>query len=374
LATPRGRGAATPILGRRALNRTLLQRQGLLERRAVAPLDVVEHLVGMQAQEPQDPYVGLWSRIAAFDPTSLSDAIAARRAVRIGLMRTTLHLVSTRDALGLAPIMDGVQRRVYRSSALAKELGDVDQASIIEAARELLTAGPLTPSALGAALAERFPHVQPSPMALLARYHLPLVQVPPRGLWRQSGRATNTTLEAWTGGTPAAYALEDVVRRYLAAFGPASTADIRTWSWLTGVREIVDRIRGELRVYRDDRRRELLDVEDGVIADPDLPAPVRFLPQYDNVFLSHDDRSRINGALSWGLDFNWKGVVLVDGGINGAWRVRREKGQPPTMTVELGRTLTPPERADLEGEADRLSRFLDPEKPPVIVIVEAGGG
>jgi len=374
LATPRGRGTTGPILGRRALNRTLLQRQGLLERRAVAPLDVVEHLVGMQAQEPPDPYVGLWSRIAAFDPQSLSDAIAARGAVRIGLMRTTLHLVSTPDALGLAPIMDGVQRRVYRSSALAKELGDVDQAPIIEAARELLTAGPLTPAALGAALAERFPGSQPSPLALLARYHLPLVQVPPRGLWRQSGRATNTTLEAWTDGTPTAFALEDVVRRYLAAFGPASTADIRTWSWLTGVREIVDRIRGELRVYRDERRRELLDVADGSIADPDLPAPVRFLPQYDNVFLSHDDRSRISGSLSWGLDFNWKGVVLVDGGINGAWRVRREKGQPPTMTVELGRTLTPPERADLEGEADRLSRFLDPERPPVIVIVEAGGG
>ena len=173
----------------------------------------------------------------------LSDAIEARQAVRIGLMRTTLHLVSTRDALGLAPIMDGVLRRVYRSSALAKELGDVDQAPIIEAARELLTAGPLTPAALGAALRERFPGPPPSALALLARYHLPLVQVPPRGLWRQTSRTTNTTLEAWTDGTPAAYALEDLVRRYLAAFGPASTADIRTWSWLTGVREIVDRIR-----------------------------------------------------------------------------------------------------------------------------------
>ena len=111
---------------------------------------------------------------------------------------------------------------------------------------------------------------------------------------------------------------------------------------------------------------------DGPIADPDLPAPVRFLPQYDNIFLSHDDRSRISGAMTWGLDFAWKGPILIDGGINATWRVRREKGQPPTMTIELGRALTPPERADLEGEADRLSRFLDPAKPPVIVIVEAG--
>ena len=364
--------SAAPVLTRRVLNRTLLVRQGLLERRDVAPLEVVEHLVGLQAQEPQDPYVGLWSRIEDFAPTSMSDAIEARQAVRIGLMRTTLHLVSTRDALGLAPIMDGVLRRVYRSSALAKELGDVDQAPIIEAARELLTAGPLTPAALGAALRERFPGPPPSALALLARYHLPLVQVPPRGLWRQTSRTTNTTLEAWTDGTPTAYALEDVVRRYLAAFGPASTADIRTWSWLTGVREIVDRIRDDLRTYRDERGRELLDVADGPIADPDLPAPVRFLPQYDNIFLSHDDRSRISGAMTWGLDFAWKGPILIDGGINATWRVRREKGQPPTMTIELGRALTPPERADLEGEADRLSRFLDPAKPPVIVIVEAG--
>ena len=360
-----------PVLTRRVLNRTLLVRQRLLERAQMTTMAMVEHLVGLQAQEPQDPYVALWSRIDAFDPTTLSDAIEAREAVRIGLMRTTLHLVSTRDALGLEPIMDGVLRRVYKSSALAKELGDVEQAPVIEAARELLTARPLTPAALGAALSERFPGTPPSALSLLARYHLPLVQVPPRGLWRQTSRTTNTTLQAWTGGTPTAYAVEDVVRRYLAAFGPASTADIRTWSWLTGVREIVDRIRSDLRAYRDERGRELLDVADGHIADPDLPAPVRFLPQYDNLFLSHDDRSRINGALTWGLDFNWKGVILVDGGINGAWRVRREKGQQPTMTIELGRPLTPPERQDLEGEADRLARFLDSASPPIIVIVDA---
>ena len=133
---------------------------------------------------------------------------------------------------------------------------------------------------------------------------------------RRAGRRTRPSRRG-PAQTPTAYALEDVVRRYLAAFGPASTADIRTWSWLTGVREIVDRIRPDLRTYRDERGRELLDVEDGLIADPDLPAPVRFLPQYDNVFLSHDDRSRINGTMTWGLDFAWKGPILIDGGING---------------------------------------------------------
>ena len=113
--------------------------------------------------------------------------------------------------------------------------------------------------------------------------------------------------------------------RYLAAFGPATVSDIRTWSWLTGLREVVEGMRPHLRTYRDEAGRELLDVEDGVIADAGPPAPVRFLPQYDNVFLSHDDRSRLNGGMSWGLDFAWKGPILVDGFITGAWRIRRER-------------------------------------------------
>ncbi len=335
------------------------------------PAAMLEHLVGVQAQEPPDPYVGLWSRIADFDPLSLSDLIATREAVRIGVMRTTLHLVTTRDALGLAPVMADVLRRAYGSTAFKKQLAGADADEIVAAARSLVEAEPLTPSDLGKRLSERFPDFDPMAMSLLARYHLALVQVPPRGLWRQTSRATNTTLEAWTGQQPAAYALEEVVLRYLRAFGPASTSDVRTWSWLTGLREVIDPLRPRLRVYRDERGRELLDVEDGVIADPDLPAPVRFLPQYDNVFLSHDDRSRINGALTWGLEFGWKGAILIDGGINAAWRVRRDR-KGSTMTIELGRPLTAAERAELKAEAERLARFLDPEAPAERVIVEAG--
>jgi hypothetical protein len=338
------------------------------------PAILLEHLVGVQAQEPADPYVGLWTRLADFDPLALSRLIAEREAVRIGLMRTTLHLVTTRDALGLVPVFDAVLRRAYRSSPFTRQLEGVDADAVVSEARALLEAEPLTPSDLGKRLAEVYPGRDPMALSLLARYWLPLVQVPPRGLWRQTSRATNTTLEAWTGQVPHAVDAGEVVVRYLRAFGPASTADLRTWSWLTGLREVVDPLRPGLRTYRDERGRELLDVEDGVIADPDLPAPVRFLPQFDNVFLSHDDRSRINGAMTWGLHFGWKGAVLVDGFITAAWRVRRAKGQPPTMTVELGRALTGPERADLEDEAGRLAAFLDPDDPASIAIVDATGG
>lgn len=362
--------STAPVLTRRVLNRTLLARQHLLERVAVSPAALLEHLVGVQAQEPQDPYVGLWTRIADFDPQALSDLVATRQAVRIGLMRTTLHLVTTNDALGLAPVMDDVLRRAFRSSAFPRQLQDADPEPILAVAREALEAQPRTPKDLGALLGERFPGIDPMASSLLARYRLHLVQVPPRGLWRQTSRATNTTLEAWTGQQPVGYAIDDVVLRYLRAFGPASSADIRTWSWLTGLREVIDRLRPHLRRYLDERGRELLDVEDGRIADPDLPAPVRFLPQYDNAFLSHDDRSRINGTMTWGLDFGWKGAVLIDGGINGAWRVRRDR-QAATMTIELGRALTAAERADLEGEAERLARFLDADRPAAIAIVDA---
>jgi hypothetical protein len=366
------RGASdAPLLTTRALNRTLLGRQRLLERVPAAPLDLVEHLVGLQAQEPGDPYVGLWSRIEGFDPEVSSRAVAERRAVRIGLMRTTLHLVTRRDALGLAPVMGDLQRRTFRSTPFARDLAGIDPEEVLAVAAAALAAAPRTPTELGAILGARWPDAKPAALAYLARYHLHLVQVPPRGLWRQTARSANTTLEAWTGERPVAFATPDLVRRYLAAFGPATVADMRTWSWLTGLREVVEGMRGGLRTFQDERGRELFDVPDGLLVDPETPAPVRFLPQYDNVFLSHDDRSRISGAMTWGVEFGWKGPILVDGGITGGWRVRRERGLA-TMTVEIGRGLTPDERQDLEAEAERLGAFLDPDLRRALVVVAAG--
>jgi hypothetical protein len=146
---------------------------------------------------------------------------------------------------------------------------------------------------------------------------------------------------------------------------------MRTWSWFTGLREVVDRLRPRLRSFRDEAGRELLDVEDGQFTDADVAAPIRFLPQYDNVFLSHDDRSRINGELSWGLEFVWKGPILIDGGIAASWRVRRT-GKTATFTIDLGRRLTPAERRELEEEATRLAAFLDPNRERELVIVESG--
>ncbi len=349
------------VLSRRALNRTLLTRQLLVERVRRPALDVVERLVGMQAQEPIDPYVGLWSRIAGFDPSELSNAIEERKAVRMGLLRGTLHLVTARDALAQYPILADVMTRSWRSSPFAKQLVGVDLDAVLARARALLEERPMTPSELGVAMAPGWPDRDAPSLAYAARFMLPLVQVPPRGLWGRTSRPTNTTAEAWLGASMAPDpSIDDLLLRYLAAFGPASVADMRVWSWLTGLREVVERLRPRLRTFRDEGGRELFDVEDGVIADPDLAVPIRFLPQYDNVFLSHDDRSRILVGGVKVEDLVWKGGVLIDGYVGAAWRIRREK-EAATMTVTLYVPVTGVQGAEIEGEGERLFSFLAPD-------------
>ena len=356
MATPTADGA--PVLSRRTLNRTLLGRQLLLERVDRPAESVIEHLVGMQAQEPLDPYLALWSRIDGFDPQELSTLIEERRAVRGSTLRTTLHLMTGRDFLRLRPVLQDVLERAWRSSPFAKDLVGLDLAEVVAAGRELVEAEPLTTAQLATALAARWPDRVPNSLAYASRFLLPIVQVPPRGVWGKKAAPKATTAQVWLGQPLATEtAADDAVLRYLAAFGPASVADIRIWSWLTGLREVVDRLRPRLRTFRDEAGRELFDVEDGLLVDPDVPAPIRFLPQYDNIFLSHDDRSRILIEKMTVPDLIWRGGVLIDGFISGAWRIRREKGRA-TMTIELVPPVTGAQRVELEEEAARAFAFV----------------
>lgn len=353
--------STAPVLSRRVLNRTLLGRQLLLERVDRRTEAVIEHLVGMQAQEPPDPYLALWSRLVDFDPRELSTLIEERRAVRMGLMRTTLHLVTARDAKALYPVMADVLRRAFRSSPFAKQLVGVDIDTVLGAARQVLEEQPRTPAELGKLLAPTWPDRDAPSLAYAARFLLPLVQVPPRGLWGKTSRATNTTAEAWLGSPlDPSTAADHAVLRYLAAFGPATVSDMRIWSWLTGLREVIERLRPRLRVFRDEAGRELFDIEDGLLVDPDVPAPIRFLPTYDNIFLSHDDRSRILIDRMTVPDLIWRGGVLIDGFVSGAWRIRREKRRA-TMTIELVVPVTGAPRAELEEEAARAFAFVAPD-------------
>jgi hypothetical protein len=242
------------VLGPRMLNRALLARQLLLRREKRLVLETIEHLVGMQAQVPSNPYVALWSRLDGFQPEQLSQLIAERRAVRTTVMRTTIHLVSADACLTLRPLMQSVMVRTLANTPWARNIEGVETASLIAAGRTLLEEQPCTRAEPGTRLKERWPDRDAASLAWAVSYLVPVVQVPPRGLWGKSGQARLTTVESWLGRPlDADPSSDEMVLRYLAAFGPAGTADIRTWSGLAGVREIMERLRPRLVTFRDER-------------------------------------------------------------------------------------------------------------------------
>jgi hypothetical protein len=349
------------VLSDRALNRATLERQLLLHRSDRSVLDAVHHLVGLQAQLPLNPYLALWSRLEEFEPDGLAQHLLDRDVVRIVLMRGTIHLVTADDCLELRnlvqPVLDG---ELARHADHAATLRGLDLAPVLAFARPFL-AEPRTGPELRAALAERFPEVDAAALALACRNHLALVQVPPRGLWGRSGQVTITTAEAWLGRPLVERpSIDEVVVRYLGAFGPASVADISTWSRLTGMREVVDRLLPRLRTFRTESGRELFDLPDAPRPDPDVVAPPRFLPEYDNLLLSHADRGRFvseddRRQLSAG-DRAVRGAVLSDGRLRGTWRVEADG----LMIDHLGR-LTKKATAALGAEGRRLLRLLAPD-------------
>jgi DNA glycosylase AlkZ-like len=346
-----------PTLDRRALNRATLARQLLLERSDMAPLDAVAHLVGLQAQLPLNPYTALWSRLAGFRPEELARLLEERRVVRVVVMRATIHLVTADDCLLLRPLMQPVlDAELARHPEFAPRLRGIDLDRVLAAGRELL-AEPRTGPQLRAELAQRFPEHEPAALAYACRCLLALVQVPPCGVWGRTAQVTNATAEAWLGRPLAAEPqLDGVVLRYLAAFGPASVADVATWSRLTGLRAVVDRVRPQLRVFRDEKGRELLDLPDAPRPDPDTPAPPRFLAEYDNVLLSHADRGRFmteetRKRLRW-LTVPLRGSLLLDGFLVGTWRIEED-----ALVVAHVERLTTRAAASIAAEGRRLLRF-----------------
>jgi len=344
------------VLDSRALNRALLARQLLLRRHEMSASEALGRLVGLQAQEPQEPFVGLWSRLASFDPRELSALVEERAAVRTLLMRRTLHVVTADDALALRPVH---QRMLVARmwATLRRNLPGVDLDLLAEHGRPLFEGEPRMLTDAAREIADRWPGVAARDLGDALSSLVPLVQVPPRGLWGRRGAALNVTVDRWLGrslGPVTPEAVDALVLRYLAAFGPAAGADIRAWSGLSGLRESVERLRPGLRVFRDERGRELLDVPDGELPDPETPAPPRFLPAFDNAVLGFDDRSRIIDREHRGLSVRGARFVLVDGRVSATWTVADGE-----VRVDPLRPLTRGERDEVAAEASALTRLFD---------------
>ncbi len=357
--------AEPQVLGPRALGRALLERQLLLRRAGIAPLPAIEHLAGMQSQAPNAPYVGLWTRLAGFRAGQLAALMTERAVVRGHVMRNTVHLVSARDFLAVRGLIQPVLARTFASSVFARNLDGVDLAALLDAGRALLADRPRTRAELGRLLGQRWPGRDPMSLAYAITHLVPAVQVPPRGIWGAAGQAAYTTAEAWLGDRPVAGGSPDgLVLRYLAAYGPATVRDVQAWCGLTRLAEVAERLRPRLRTFRGPGGGELFDLPDAPRPDPDTPAPPRFLPEYDNVLLSHADRDRIipgrrKVPLPPGLGGNC-GTVLIDGLWQATWKIVRRRGGP-TLRIEPFTRLSVGQAAAVTEEGARLLAFAAPD-------------
>jgi winged helix DNA-binding protein len=367
------------VLSRRARNRALLARQRLLTRTAdLTPAQSVEHLLGLQAQAIQPPYYALWSRLENFDPHELGRLLTDREAVRMTLMRGTVHLVTVDDALLLRPLVQNVIERGF-NGAFRRRVENVDRAEFARAVRELLegsddalTGRQIAQHLIGLGLGG-----DPEAVRWLVGVHVALVQVPPRGVWGAAGQARYVTLESWTGREQRPDpSLEDVIVRYLRAFGPASAMDFQKWSGLTRCKPALDRLRPRLKSFHDEQGKELFDLPDAPRPDPETKAPVRLLGEFDNVLLSHADRRHVvpGGELPWMNTITGNrhvNTALVDGMLRAIWWIERN-GKNATLAIRPTDRLSAGERKQLRDEARRMIEFAAPEAQTKDVRLDSG--
>ena len=354
----------TDVLSQRGLNRATLARQYLLERAPARTIDAIEHLGGMQAQAPLAPYVGLWTRLQDFAPDELSALTDQRQVVRLHLMRNTVHLVSARDGLGWRALFYPLHAAEF-SAHFRRGTEGVNRDALLTQAKRLLEEQPRTRGELGKLLAERWPDADPTALAYAATHHIALCQVPPRGIWGKNGPAAWAPVESWLGAPLRPVPVDALVLRYLGAFGPARVADIQRWSGLTRLREVIDRL--PLRAFRGEAGQVLYDLPDAPRPSEDTPAPPRFLPEYDNLLLSYNDRTRVipgnrpvplppgSGATV--------GTFLLDGMWQGTWQIRDR-----TLRIQPFTKLRRVDRDALLTEAAQLCVFVAPQAKYDIVL------
>lgn len=360
-ATAQGMVGSGGILGRRALNRATLARQMLLERETVSVPGAVSRLAGLQAQVASPPYIGIWTRLRDFRREDLTESLEQRQVVRAALMRSTLHLMSAEDFLLLR---GAIQPALVRglNGFFGKRAKDLDVEKLVAAAKESLEERPLAQGGLRDVLSEVEPGRDAAALAYTVRAYLPMVQIPSGGRWGYSNRPPYALPESWLGSSVSKDVHpRELLRRYLAAFGPATVQDAQAWAGLTRLKEAVEALKPELSVFKDERGRELLDLLGAPLPSPDTPAPVRFVPEYDNLVLSHADRTRVIADEYRKAVFLTAGRVratfLVDGFVAGAWKIEKSRNMA-TLVIEPFVKLSKQDRDSLTGEGEKLVRFV----------------
>jgi len=354
---------ADRILNLRELNRATLARQMLLERETLSVPAAVERLVGLQAQLASAPYVGLWTRLRDFRREDLAREIENRKVVKATSMRATLHLCTADDYVrfrtALKPLLIGA------SSEIAKRRGgDFDLDKVLKASRKFIGEKPRTFAEISDMLTKLMPDHDVGAMRYSVRTHIPLVQVPINSGWSYSNKPEFTLAESWIGRPISPEdKLRELMFRYLAAFGPASVTDAQTWSGMK-LKDTFEKLRPELQTYRGDGRTELFDLPGVQLPAQDVPAPARFLPEYDNLLLSHSNRVRVIAdeyrSKVYLPGLRVAATILVDGFVRGAWKVEKTKATA-TLLIEPFDTLTKKDRAALTEEGERLVRFVEPK-------------
>jgi hypothetical protein len=353
--------SAERVLSRRELNRATLDRQLLLQRSSLPVPGAIRRLVGLQAQVATPPYVGLWTRLEGFGRDELTRLTRERRVVRATLMRSTLHLMTAEDYLLLRPTLQPALTRAM-NSITGKRVQGLDIDRLVAAARAFFEEQPRTFAELRAMLSDLEPDRDLSALAYVVRTHLPLVQVPSGGPWGYPGNPPFALAESWLG-RPLSGSEDprNLVLRYLAAFGPATVRDIQAWSGLVRLKESVGKLKPELRSFRDEGDNELLDLPDAPLPPADAPAPVRFVPDYDNLILSHADRTRVIADEHRNKVFlsaaRVRATFLLDGFVSGAWKIERSKKEA-TLVIEPFEHLSKRDRDALAEEGERLVRFV----------------
>lgn len=353
------------VLTRRALNRALLARQMLMGRVDTEPLAVIEHLVGLQAQQARPPFVGLWSRVSGFRREDLRSLLESRAVVRATLMRATIHLMSRRDYLAFRPVLQPMLSG-GAESILRDRLQTFDRDAVLAEGRRLFAERPRTFNDLRTRLVQAFPGADERGMGYFVRLHLPLILTPEEHEWSYRADGDFGLFDDWPDEPASPESLRALILRYLAAFGPASATDVGAWSAMKGLSSVLEELRPQLQVFRDERKRELFDLPEAPRPHEDTEVPARFVADFDNLVLSHADRTRVIADEHRPTVVTKNGLVLptilVDGFVAGTWKTAATR-KKATLTVTPFAPLPARAREELSQEAEALTRFIHPDVP-----------